>query len=126
LISGTPTTVGTYAVTAIVLDGTQSASQTFTWTIAAAAVNRAPALASVSNKTTRVGQTTTLQLVGSDADGDTLTYTASGLPAGLTINAATGLISGSPTTPGIYRVTVTVSDGRVSATRSFTWTIKKR
>ena len=30
------------------------------------------------------------------------------------------------TTPGIYRVTVAVCDGRLSATRSFSWTIKKR
>ncbi|WP_285503743.1 S8 family serine peptidase [Actinokineospora sp. NBRC 105648] len=38
------------------------------------------------------------------------TWTASGLPAGLTINAATGLISGNPTTQATAAVTVTATD----------------
>ena len=38
-------------------------------------------------------------------------YGASGLPAGLSVNAATGLISGTPTQTGTFTVTLTVSNG---------------
>ncbi|MCJ1714764.1 ice-binding family protein [Microbacterium sp. M1A1_1b] len=41
----------------------------------------------------------------------TPTYTATGLPAGLTINGTTGVISGTPTTPGSSTVTITASNG---------------
>src|SRR6185436_16324679 len=49
----------------------------------------------------------------------------SGLPAGLTIDPATGLISGSlsSASAGTYQVTVTVSDGPATASHTFTWTI---
>ncbi|WP_436491837.1 putative Ig domain-containing protein [Actinokineospora sp. HUAS TT18] len=53
-----------------------------------------------------------------------LTYAAAGLPAGLTIGAANGLISGTPTTAGTSNVTITVTDGRGgSGTAAFMWTI---
>ena len=43
--------------------------------------------------------------------GQTLTFSATGLPAGLSIDPATGTISGTPSTPGTSTVTVTASDG---------------
>jgi len=111
-------------VTATVTAGGQSASQTFTWTVTS--TNVAPTLAAIANQTSRVAQYDTLQLMGSDANGDGLTYSASGLPAGLSLNASIGLIAGTPTTRGTYTVTVRVSDGSLTATRTFTWTVKRR
>jgi hypothetical protein len=72
-----------------------------------------------------VGTATSLQISASDsASGQTLTYSASGLPSGLAINSATGLISGTPTTAGTANVTVTATDTTgASGSASFTWTI---
>src|SRR5262249_23253962 len=46
------------------------------------------------------------------------TFSATGLPAGLNINPQTGVISGSPTAPGNFTVTINVTDavnGKASA-----------
>ncbi|WP_426506133.1 discoidin domain-containing protein [Dactylosporangium sp. McL0621] len=55
---------------------------------------------------------------GATAGGSQATYTASGLPAGLSINSA-GVISGSATAAGTSTVTVTASTG---ASATFVWT----
>jgi len=63
-----------------------------------------------------------------DPDGDTLTYAATGLPAGVTIDAESGLVSGSIASGAAgsspYPVAVTVHDGTtVDATDTFTWVV---
>jgi hypothetical protein len=78
-----------------------------------------------ANQTGTVGTAASLQIAASDsASGQTLTYSASGLPAGLSIESTTGLISGTPTTAGTSSVTVTATDttGAVGSA-AFTWTI---
>jgi Zn-dependent metalloprotease len=73
------------------------------------------------NQTGTVGVATSLQLV---ASGGTTPYTfsATGLPAGLSINSSSGLISGTPSTATTYSVTATVTGGG-TASQSFSWTI---
>ena len=57
------------------------------------------------------------------ASGQTLTFTAAGLPAGLSISSS-GLITGTPSAAGTYTVTVTATDSiGASGSASFTWTI---
>jgi hypothetical protein len=75
-------------------------------------------------QTGAVGTPATLQIHATDsAGGQTLTYTASGLPAGLSITSG-GLISGTPTTTGTRTVTVTATDTTGAAgSATFTWTI---
>jgi hypothetical protein len=63
------------------------------------------------NQTGTVGTAASLQIKATDsASGQTLTYSATGLPAGLSINSGTGLISGTPTASGSSSVTVTATD----------------
>jgi hypothetical protein len=126
LISGTlsTTSAGNYSVTATVADATLSASRSFSWTVTN--VNHAPTLAAVPNQTSAENSVISLQLVGTDADADTLSYGATNLPGGLSINAATGRISGTLTftSAGSYIVTATVSDGSLlTASQTFTWTV---
>ncbi|MFF2383366.1 M4 family metallopeptidase [Streptomyces sp. NPDC058108] len=65
-----------------------------------------------------------VQAVGNNPGA--LTYSATGLPAGLSINATTGLISGTPTTVGLGTVTVKAKDSsKVTGTATFGWGVTK-
>jgi hypothetical protein len=77
------------------------------------------------NQAGTVGTAASLQIAASDsASGQTLTYAATGLPAGLSVNSATGLITGTPTTAGTSTVTVTAADTTgASGSATFTWTV---
>ncbi|GAA5190770.1 hypothetical protein GCM10023322_46690 [Rugosimonospora acidiphila] len=77
------------------------------------------------NQSATVGSPVSLQMHASDsASGQTLTYSAAGLPAGLSINASSGLISGTPTAAGTSNVTVTARDTTGAAgVASFSWTV---
>ena len=79
----------------------------------------------VGTKSGTVGTAASLQITATDsASGQTLTYSATGLPTGLTINSSTGLISGTPTAAGTFTVTAKATDTTAaSGTAIFTWTI---
>jgi Putative Ig domain len=75
------------------------------------------------SKTGTVGTATSLQISASDSGGAALTYSASGLPTGLSISSS-GLVSGTPTAAGTFSVTATATDSTgASGNASFTWTI---
>jgi len=121
VITGSPTTAGTYSVEIDVKDSTGLVgSTTFTWTI--------PNLSATNpgDQHTEVNTSVSLQVQASDTDPNAVvTYTASGLPPGLVIDPGTGTISGTPTTVGKYAVVVTVQDSDGTAIPlSFTWLIE--
>ncbi len=136
-ISGTPSLDGepnhpvTYPVTVTVTDsGTpaQSVKRVFTMTVY-------PPPLSITTTTLTAGTSGADYSDTVSAYGGTGTYTwsASGLPAGLTIGSATGTISGTlvavnndsvPDDPGTYPVTVTVKDRATSVQKTFDLVIK--
>jgi hypothetical protein len=127
VISGTPTAAGSFAVTVNAIDGNGAfGSTTFTWTISASAsgTNRVT-VTNPGNQVAVVGKALSLAIHASDSgSGQTLTYSAISLPAGLSINSGTGVISGTPTTAGESAVTVTAKDSTgASGSVPFTWTM---
>jgi Bacterial Ig-like domain (group 3)/Putative Ig domain len=109
------------AVTATNTAG-QSFSDTFLWSV------RPLTLRNPGDQENATQDTVSLHLDARGPDGVPLTYTASNLPTGLSINPSTGLISGIiglnavSSTP--YIVTVTASDGHgASASQTFAWTV---
>ncbi len=88
-------------------------------------VNSPPVVSNPGNQTHTEGDTVSLAINASDADGDSLTFSASGLPANLTINSSTGDITGllAAASAGAYTVSVSVSDGQGSDATTFDWTV---
>lgn len=122
-VSGTTTVAGSGSVTVTATDAAGvSGSVTFAWTVGDSGGGTL-SLASPGGQTVYVGRAFSLQLKAAGGTG-ARTFTATGLPAGLSVGRATGLISGTPTTWGLAgsRVTVTDSAGR-SASVSISWSV---
>jgi len=125
-VSGTPTAAGTFDVSITAEDniGATTDSNTFLIVIAAP-VNQAPVFSgSVASQNVTAG-TALLPISGTftDPEGDALTFTASGLPANVGINSATGVISGTPTAIGSSSVVITATDSEGNSDSSNTFTI---
>jgi glycosyl hydrolase family 48/cellulose binding protein with CBM2 domain/putative Ig domain-containing protein len=126
-ITGKPTMAGSYTTTVTVGDGSGASSVNFDWTIGGSGTGtgNTVTVTNPGNQTGTAGTAASLQIHASDsASGQTLTYSATGLPAGLSISSSTGAITGTPTTAGTSSVTVTATDTTgAKGTASFTWTI---
>ena len=125
LISGTPTTAGTSTVAATATDTTgASGSASFSWTVNPASTGNTVTVTNPGAQAWTVGAAASLQVRASDsASGQTLTYSATGLPAGLSVSSS-GLISGSPTAASTGSATVTATDSTSAAgSATFSWTV---
>ncbi len=131
-LSGSPPSgsAGVYAgIVLSVSDGKDSATLApFAITVSAAAEgNHAPTISGVPPRGAVEGTAYVFVPTASDADGDPLTFRAVNVPAWLSFNSATGLLSGTPPagSAGTYAgITLSVSDGKdSSALPSFSITV---
>src|SRR5436305_8654112 len=83
---------------------------------------------SVADQSSTEGNTISLAVLATDAGSLSLSYSATGLPGGLSINASTGLISGTVSSgdalQGPAVVTVTATDGTYSNSQVFGWALR--
>jgi len=135
LISWTPTEAqgpSTNSVTVVVKDnGTPQMSGTRTFTVTVKETNAAPVLNVITDVSVDEQTLLIVHPVATDSDipAQTLTYRLTGsTPAGLTITASTGEIRWTPSEaqgPGVYPITVEVSDGTLTASRTFNITVNE-
>ncbi len=101
-ISGTPTTAGLYFTSISANNGSgQGAILVIMWTISPA--GPIPVITSALLVSNAVGAPLSYSIAATNSP---TSYSAAGLPAGLSLNTATGLISGTPTAPQVARVTI--------------------
>ena len=121
-----------YDVTVTASDGELSSSQDVSITLTD--VNEAPVITSAATASVEENGTAAFTATATDVDGDTLSYTLTGTDAALfTVDAATGVVSfiDAPDfeTPGdsdgdnVYDLTVTTSDGELSASQDVAITV---
>ncbi|MER7757010.1 RICIN domain-containing protein [Kitasatospora sp. NPDC097643] len=101
--------------------GRTAAEQTLSFTPTGTAPETV-VLTSPGDQAGTTGAAVSLQLTATDNAGKPLTFSATGLPAGLSISAS-GLVSGTPTTGGIGKVTLTASSGTATSSATLTWTV---
>jgi hypothetical protein len=90
-------------------------SDQFVFTIDNAAVNQAPVLAPIGNKTVVQGFQLAFKANATDPNGDTLTFSLVSPPAGASITASGNFTWTPNVAPGNYPVTVRVRDNRIPA-----------
>ena len=117
LPTGSYSVSATYAGDANVTGSTSSNSLTF-------AVWAKPVFTSANNASARVHHAFSFTVTTTGNPAATYTLTGS-LPSGVTLNGATGVISGTPDhgTAGTYHVTITATNSAGSTTQSFTLTV---
>src|SRR5436305_5066434 len=119
LISGTPTTAGTYSVTISATNAGGTGSATLTLTIKPAP----PVITSSLTTTGTVAAAFSYQITASNSP---TSFNATGSPSGLTVNTSTGLISGTPAagtdagSPYSVTISATNSGGTGRATLTIT------
>ena len=117
IIHGQPQTGGVFAIPVSATNGIGTGSAVVTLTIGA--VPPAPVISSALVVAGNLGTTSVLYRI--TASNSPSSFTASGLPPGLSLDPFSGAISGTPGTPGVYAVPVSASNagGTSSATITF-------
>ena len=87
-------------------------------------VDNLPSISPVPDQLSERDDVVSLQVVASDPDSDPITYSAAGLPPGLSIDSTSGLITGTVNGEGTYAATVIADDNDDGSTSSnFKWIV---
>ncbi|MBW3497584.1 putative Ig domain-containing protein [Janthinobacterium sp. NKUCC08_JDC] len=127
LLSGTPTAGGSFTLTVQAADAHQFiGTRSYTLVVSSATVSLTPA--TLPNPTAEAVYTTTLTAAGGTAPY-TFSVSSGTLPAGLSLNAATGVLSGTTNVAGSFPFSIKVTDSSTgagapfSATNSYTLSV---
>jgi hypothetical protein len=121
VLSGTPTAAGSYTVVFTATNAAGSGTGNLVLTIAASGgTGSKPALTSGATATATVGQAFSYTATFS---GSPTSLSATGLPAGLSFNATTGSLSGTPTSSGSYSVTLSAVNAAGTGTGTLSLTV---
>ena len=93
------------------------------WTLSSTTGAAAPVITSARTASGTVGSAFSYQITATNTP---TSYGATGLPAGLSVNSGTGLISGTPTAAGTSTVTLSATNGGGTGTATLTLTITTR
>lgn len=121
-ISGTPTTAGSYVCNVVVLDSQQNSAQASLPLLVATGVTVSLPV-ELGDAAVGVPYSQSFTAAGG---APPLTWTASGLPAGLAMSS-TGVLSGTPTADGVFAVVVKVSDATgQQGDKTYSLTVRKQ
>ena len=121
LISGTPTTAGSFSVTISASNASGTGSATLALTIAQ--VQQPPVITSPLTASGTFGQQFSYQIT---ATNNPTSFNVAGLPGGLSVNTSTGLISGTARgSGGTFKVTLSATNAAGTGSATLTLTIAK-
>ena len=114
LISGTPLEAGAFTVTVGATNTGGTGTMALTLTSRPSVPNQ--------GRTVPLGQPLDFQFVSSES-GAGVSYTATGLPSGVSLNPTSGRVTGSPLLAGVFASPVTVTKAGAGATATLTLTV---
>jgi len=116
LITGTPALYGVFTTTISATNSVGSDSEIVTFTI-----DSLPVITSVVTSIGKVDSSFTYAIIATNLP--ITSYGATGLPTGLIINGASGIISGTPTISGVFVTTITATNKVGTTSQTLTITI---
>lgn len=113
----TPGVIGSFTVVVTATNAVGTASRTFSLVVRDQVIDGSPRITALSVPLATEGVAYSGQVI---AAGDSpITYSATGLPTGLSIDSSTGAITGTPSAVGTYTVTITATNSLDSDSRTF-------
>ena len=119
VISGTPTTLGITTITLSAINDAGTGTQTLTLTVK----HQTPVITSAATGNATVGLSFAYTITAINVPAS---FGANNLPAGLSLNPTTGVISGTPTNPGTTTITISAINDGGTGSKTLTLSIKSQ